>query len=42
MRLTATIQLLPTPEQADVLKRTLETANAACDSISQVACRLPH
>jgi putative transposase len=37
MRLTAAIQLLPTPEQADALRRTLETANAACDSISQVA-----
>jgi putative transposase len=37
MRLTAAIRLLPTPEQADVLRRTLETANAACDSISQVA-----
>jgi IS605 OrfB family transposase len=37
MRLTAAIQLLPTPEQAHALKRTLETANAACDYISQVA-----
>jgi IS605 OrfB family transposase len=37
MRLTAAIQLLPTPEQADALRRTLETANAACDYISQVA-----
>src|SRR5262245_16168075 len=37
MRLTAAIQLLPTPEQADTLRRTLETANAACDSISQIA-----
>jgi putative transposase len=37
VRLTATIQLLPTPEQAHALKRTLETANAACDYISQVA-----
>jgi putative transposase len=37
MRLTAAIQLLPTPEQADMLKRTLETANDACDYISQVA-----
>jgi hypothetical protein len=35
--LTAAIQLLPTPEQADALRRTLETANAACNSISQVA-----
>jgi IS605 OrfB family transposase len=37
MRLTAAIRLLPTPEQADVLRRTLERANAACDYISQVA-----
>jgi putative transposase len=37
MRLTAAIQLLPTSEQADALKRTLETANAACNYISQVA-----
>jgi IS605 OrfB family transposase len=37
MRLTAAIQLLPTPEQADALRRTLERANAACDYISQVA-----
>src|SRR5262245_11423528 len=36
MRLTAAIQLLPTSEQADALKRTLETANAACDYISLV------
>ncbi|HEY1014298.1 MAG TPA: transposase [Herpetosiphonaceae bacterium] len=37
MRLTATIQLLPTPEQADALRHTLETANAACNSISSIA-----
>jgi len=37
MRLTAAIQLLPTPEQTDALRRTLEMANAACDYISQVA-----
>jgi putative transposase len=37
MRLTAAIRLLPTPQQADALKRTLETANTACDYISQVA-----
>jgi putative transposase len=37
MRLTAAIQLLPSPEQTDALRRTLETANAACDYISQVA-----
>jgi IS605 OrfB family transposase len=37
MRLTIQLKLLPTPEQADALKRTLARANAACDSISQVA-----
>jgi hypothetical protein len=37
MRLTAAIQLLPTPNQAAALRRTLETANAACDHISKVA-----
>src|SRR5258706_10373179 len=37
MRLTVQLKLLPTPEQADSLKRTLEAANAACDYISQVA-----
>jgi transposase len=37
MRLTIQLKLLPTPEQADVLKRTLVRANAACDYISQVA-----
>jgi putative transposase len=37
MRLTIQLKLLPTPEQSDALKRTLETANAACDYISQVA-----
>jgi putative transposase len=37
MRLTIQLKLLPTPEQADTLTRTLETANAACDYISQVA-----
>jgi IS605 OrfB family transposase len=37
MRLTVAIQLLPTPEQADRLKRTLEAANAACNYIGQVA-----
>jgi putative transposase len=31
------LKLLPTPAQADSLKHTLETANAACDYISQVA-----
>jgi putative transposase len=37
MRLTAAIQLLPSPQQADALRRTLERANAACDYISQLA-----
>jgi putative transposase len=37
MRLTIQLKLLPTPEQADALNRTLARANAACDSISQVA-----
>ncbi len=36
-RLTAQLKLLPTPEQADALRRTLETTNAACDYISGVA-----
>lgn len=37
MKLTAAIKLLPTPEQAELLRRTLEAANAACDVISQTA-----
>ena len=37
MKLTAQLKLQPTPEQADVLKRTLEAANAACNSISDIA-----
>lgn len=37
MKLTAQIKLQPTTEQADALKRTLETANAACNYISSVA-----
>ncbi len=37
MQLTAKIKLLPTSEQADVLKHTLETANAACNYISERA-----
>jgi len=37
MRLTIQLKLFPTPDQADALRRTLETANAACDYISQVA-----
>src|SRR6266508_552212 len=37
MKLTVQLKLQPTPIQASSLKRTLETANAACDYISQVA-----
>ena len=37
MKLTAQIKLLPTPEQAQLLKYTLETANAACNYISEQA-----
>jgi putative transposase len=34
MKLVCAIRLLPTPEQADTLKRTLERCNAACDWLS--------
>lgn len=37
MKLTAKIKLQPTPEQAELLKKTLETANAAANYISGVA-----
>ena len=37
MKLTAKVKLQPTDAQADSLKRTLETANDACNYISQVA-----
>ena len=37
MRLTVQLQLQPTPVQADLLNRTLQAANAACNQISQVA-----
>ncbi|MEN9937289.1 MAG: hypothetical protein RLZZ387_3868 [Chloroflexota bacterium] len=37
MKLTAQLKLQPTPTQADALRRTVETANAACDYISGVA-----
>ena len=37
MRLTIQLKLQPTPEQASALKRTLERANAACNSISRIA-----
>jgi IS605 OrfB family transposase len=39
IQLTAKVKLLPTPEQAAALRRTLETANAACDYISRQAWR---
>ncbi len=37
MRLTAKIKLQPTPEQHAALLKTLETATAACNDISQQA-----
>ena len=37
MKLTAQIKLLPTPEQADLLLRTMEMANRACNAISAYA-----
>src|SRR5919202_3179195 len=37
MKLSVQLKLQPTPPQVDALRRTLETANAACDYISQVA-----
>ena len=37
MKLTINLKLQPTTEQADLLRRTLERANAACDYISGVA-----
>jgi IS605 OrfB family transposase len=37
MKLTAQVKLLPTPEQAEWLKATLERANAACNWISRQA-----
>ena len=37
MKLMAHLKLQPTPEQANSLKRTLQTANAACNYISGVA-----
>lgn len=37
MKLTAQIRLLPTPQQAQSLRLTLERGNAACDVISQYA-----
>lgn len=37
MKLTNQVKLQPTSEQTELLKRTLETANAACNYISGVA-----
>jgi putative transposase len=37
MNLTAVVQLLPTSQQADLLRRTLEACNAACDWLSDLA-----
>ena len=37
MKLTAQIKLLPTPEQAQALLKTLEVANSACNDISNRA-----
>jgi putative transposase len=37
MKLTAKVQLLVTPERASALRKTLETANAACNYISNQA-----
>ncbi|MGQ9851491.1 MAG: RNA-guided endonuclease InsQ/TnpB family protein [Aggregatilineaceae bacterium] len=37
MKLTAKIKLLPTPQQADALRRTLERCNAACNFLSDRA-----
>jgi IS605 OrfB family transposase len=37
VKLIAQLKLLPTPEQAEALRATLETANAGCDYVSRVA-----
>jgi IS605 OrfB family transposase len=37
MKLTAKVKLKPTKAQAELLKRTLETANAACNRMSALA-----
>lgn len=37
MKLIAQVKLLPTPEQANALQRTLETANTACNFVSRQA-----
>lgn len=37
MKLTAQIKLLPSEEQKDILRKTLETFNMACNEISEIA-----
>jgi hypothetical protein len=37
MKLIAQVKLLPTPEQADALRHTLEQANVACRFVSDTA-----
>jgi putative transposase len=37
MKLTAQVKLMPTPEQAELLRQTLTAANAACTAISEYA-----
>lgn len=37
IKLIVQVKLQPTPEQSDALKRTLETANAACNALSGLA-----
>jgi putative transposase len=37
MKLIAQVKLIPTDAQADALRRTLEAANAACDTVSATA-----
>jgi hypothetical protein len=37
MKLIAQVKLLPTLEQADALRKTLERANAACQFVSDTA-----
>src|SRR5476651_1406358 len=36
MKLVASVRLLPTPEQADLLRATLERCNAACDWLARI------
>jgi hypothetical protein len=37
IKLTAQVKLQPTPEQSAALLRTIETANAACNRLSELA-----